>query len=584
MTTPKTRFFAVAFGTLGLLAAACGDADVGSDEQNATSIPFAEGSPEGRAVLAVANDRSLDELAFDEKVGLHAKAAANLVRHRDGADLESPDDDNPFDDLAELWSVKYCKSSCFYDLLDYAKETGVFQGNDGISVVFSPQPTESTHLAKIAEWIDNEADETIDIAMYSYSHSGPVRAALERAVNRGVKIRFLADTALADSSSKGGALEELGIDVRRTTKTMHHKFCIIDGPRDNASLDRAGSAHVISGSGNWSSSAGTMYDENTLFITGSEELALRMQRDFDYLWSGSKDKVWNDTLVWDQTRADITDDLIAEVEDPNTHVYFTSANFTVNNSGSWSYLGTTEVTDQLVGAILGADQSIDIASGHFLSTPIVTAVRDALQVNPNLDVRVVLDCQEANAGGNIATLKDEIVSLGGSINYKCTTYRWHYKYAKQLHHKYIIIDGEELWTGSLNFSDNSETNVFENMMYFAGPEHQELIAAYQDNHQMVESYGAENGGAALEAVMQDIQTGSSIPLIWDDPITMDGGTWTGLKSAIRSNCPATVTWVPNPAPGAKTYDKHFTQQPQWFTHCSRYGYPWPNVPENMRID
>jgi phosphatidylserine/phosphatidylglycerophosphate/cardiolipin synthase-like enzyme len=580
----KMRFItALSFGALSIVAAACSGADVDSDAQDATSIPFAEDSPEARAVLAVANDRSLDVVVYDDVVGLHKKAAHNLIAHRSG-ETESLDDDNLFDDLGELWTVKYCKSSCFKDLLDYAKETGVFNdngGNENISVVFSPQDSESTHLAKIAEWIDNEADESIDIAMYSYSHSGPVRAALERAVNRGVQVRFLANTDLANSTSKGGGLEEMGIDVRRITKTMHHKFAIIDGPRDNDTLDRAATAHLISGSANWSSSAGTIYDENTLFMTGYQELTLRMQRDFDYLWGGSKDKVYAD-FEWDQTKADITDDLIASVEEENNHVFFTSKNFKVSSSGSWSYLGTTEVTNNLTSAILGASDSIEIATGHFVSDAIVQSVADAIATNPELDVRIVIDCQEANKySGNIGALKTQIESLGGGIAYKCTTYRWHYKYAKQMHHKYVILDGDELWTGSLNFSNNSEQNVMENMMRFSGSEHAGLIAQYQDNLDMVLGYGSDNEYGDL---VEDIETGSSIPLTWSDAITMDRAEWDSLKDTIRANCPAVVTWADNPVPGAKTYDALFNQQPQWFAYCKRNGYPWPNVPENMRVD
>lgn len=574
----------LALTSLTLLGAGCSGTDVGSDDLDAASIPYTDDSPEGRAILDVANDRDLDVTAYDDVVGLHKKAAENLIEHRD-RDPNTSADDNPFDDLAELWTVSYCKTTCFNKLLDYAKATGVYGGNENVSVVFSPQPSESTHLQKIADWIDAEADETIDIAMYSYSHSGPVRGALERAVARGVKIRFLADDGVADSSSKAGALEDMGIDVRRVTKVMHHKFAIIDGPRDDSTLDRAATAHIISGSANWSSSAGTIYDENTLFLTAYPELALRMQRDFDTIWAGSKDKVYNDTLEWDQTRADITDDLIAQYEDPNTHAWFTSYNFKANSNQSWSYLGTTHVTDQVVAGILSAEESLEIATGHFVSEPIAQAVEDALVANPNLQVRVVIDCQEVNKDdGAIGTIKKNIEASGGRITYKCNTYRWHYKYAKQMHHKYIIVDGDELYTGSLNFSDNSETNVFENVMYFAGSEHRSLLDAYEANFEMVSRYGQENDGAAMQALLEEIETGDFIPLIWDPAITMSMDEFDTIKDAIRDNCPATVTWAQSPAEGAETYDTWFNQQPQWFTHCARNGYPWPNVPNDKRVD
>ena len=77
-------------------------------------------------------------------------------------------------------------------------------------------------------------------------------------------------------------------------------------------IDFAQTARLISGSGNWSSSAGSIYDENTLFMNGYAELTLRLQRDFDKLWAGSKDVAYQ-ALPFDDTRADITDELIARL-------------------------------------------------------------------------------------------------------------------------------------------------------------------------------------------------------------------------------------------------------------------------------
>ncbi|RLB60623.1 MAG: hypothetical protein DRI90_13305 [Deltaproteobacteria bacterium] len=565
----------------GILAAACGDAGVGSNEDDATSIPYAEGSPEAQAIRAVANDQELGVEQYDSSdvVGLHKKAAENLVAHRDG-DPNTPDDDDFFDSLAELWTVPYCKTSCMHSLLDYAKQTGVYGGNENISVIFSPQSGQETHLQGIADAIDDEADETIDIAMYSYSHQEPVKGALIRALDRGVKIRFLANTDLANSTSKAGALEQLGIDVRRVTKIMHHKFAIIDGPRDAQTLDRAADTFIVSGSGNWSSSAATIYDENTLFFTGYPEMALRLQRDFDYLWAGSKDVVHVEGLEWDQTTGNITDELIAQHEDANTHAYLTSFNFAPTSSQGWSVLGTTVVTDALVEVIGGAQSSIHIASGHFLNEPIADAIGKALESNPNLYIDIVLDCQETSKSGTIATLKNKIEDLGGTIQYKCNTYRWHYKFAKQMHHKYMIIDGEDLYTGSMNFSLNAEINTFENMMLFKGEEHRALVDSYLVNHDMVRSYGYDSD--ALTALMEEIETGSTVPLTWYDPIAMDLDTFRDMKDAIRDRCPATKSWLDTPE--AKTYNALFNSQPHWFDECHTEGYAWPEVPVDMRIE
>lgn len=587
-----------------LLFAAC-SMDAGQQSQNDTESFYAEGSLEARAILAVANDTSLGELQYDAAweeqtedrrgqlrpgVGLDARAARNLIAHRDGADLESTADDDLFDALAELGTVSYCKAECFDSLLDYAYKTGVYDGLGGgsdadVEVVFSPQPTkELSHLQEVADRID-EAERSIDIAMYSYSHADPIRSAIERAIARGVTVRWLADTALATSDYKMAPLEDMGIDVRRVTKVMHHKMALIDGPRDDAHVADAETATLITGSGNWSTSAGTKYDENTLFIEGHAELNLRMQREFDTLWAGSRDVVYNAALQHDLTHAEISDDLIAEYDDPDADVYFTSANFRVTASKSWTYLGTTAVTDQLVAGIASAESSIDIASGHFVSVPIAQAVVDAMQRNPALDVEIVLDCQEtSNDDGEIGQLKSAIESMGGTIEYKCNTYRWHYVYAQQMHHKYLIVDEDELYTGSLNFSDSAETGTFENMFHLRGAEYAGLVGSYLANHAEVMAYGHADDMVAYSDLMLDVQGGSSTPLVWDTPIAMPAASFVDLKSAIRAACPATQPWL-SPAPeGSATYDAHFQSHPEWFTYCAKSGYPWPSVPASARID
>ncbi len=571
---------------LFVLLAACGGSDTGQAASDATDMPYAEGSREARAVLVISNDTELGFEQFDsnEHVGLDARAARNLVDHRDGPDPLSLDDDDPFDTLAELWGVPYCKSRCVGKLLDYAKRTGVFDSlgdYGGARAIFSPQPMAYSHLVEAARLID-AAEHSIDIAMYSYSHQDPVRGALERALDRGVAIRFLANTDLANSSSKAGGLEALGIDVRRVTKIMHHKFAIIDGPRSDDTLDRASTAKLLSGSGNWSSSAATIYDENTVVIEGGyPELTLRLQRDFDTLWAGSKDKVYEPSLVWDQTRADITDAIIAQVENPNTHAWFTSVNFEPTGNQGWSALGTTAVTDQLVAAITAAESSLDIASGHFVSIPIAQAVADALAADPDLEVRIVLDCQETSKGREIGELKEQIEAAGGSIYYKCNTHRWHYKLAKQMHHKYVIVDDAVLYTGSLNFSDNAESNTFENVLMFQGPEHAELLESYQENFVTVRQYGRADELAALTELQDEIVYGDAVPLTWA-PLSLELDTFGELKDLIREHCPATRYWEDTPE--ARTYDVLFNRYPQWFEHCEKTGYPWPEVPAELRED
>jgi hypothetical protein len=61
---------------------------------------------------------------------------------------------------------------------------------------------------------------------------------------------------------------------------------------------------------------------------------------------------------------------------------------------------------------------------------------------------------------------------------------------------------------------------------------------------------------------------------------MDLDTYLELRDLIREHCPATKSWENTPE--SITYNKYFTSQPQWFDTCAKTGYPWPEVPENLR--
>ena len=571
------------WSALSLLLVACGGSDLGTEVSNITELPYAEGSAEALAIVAVANDQSLrwedyDRAQSEGGVGLHLKAAQNLILHRDGADATPGTvDDDLFDSLTEIHGnggsvegVAYCKRSCVDALLEYATLTGIYTpGGGAVQVVFSPTSMDQSHLAAVATMLDT-AQESVDIAMYSYSHGTVITGALERALARDVQIRFLADTALANSSSKGKKLEEMGIDVRRVTKIMHHKFAIVDGPRDAGSLDRASTARIASGSGNWSSSAATLYDENTLFLSGAPEMTLRMQRDFDRLWAGSKDKVW-ESFEFDATSAGITDADIAD--GAGQHVWFTSANFEPNGNGGWKSLDSNEVSDALVEAIHSAQHSIHIATGHFRSEPINQALvekmgAEAAAGNNDFEVVVVLDGQETSAYWDfIAPVED----AGADIRFKWNGYRWHYKYAKQMHHKYLLIDNETLLTGSYNYSNNAEHNTFENMMMFTGGAYAQLVAEFEENFQMVRHYGRDNNVAALEELKATIVGASEVPLFWD-PISLPIDDVNEIKALIREHCPA-ADYAGN-ALGSDEYKAEFNQNPGKFYSCAKDDYPW----------
>ncbi len=526
-----------------------------------------EGSPEALGVLALVNDPALTAARLKADAHVTARVAGNIVRHRDGADGQpSTADDDAFGTLAELDAVPYVGPATLAALLEAARDKGLVGGTGAsISVIFSPQVAEATHNARIASLIRG-AQSTVDISIYSYSDAG-VSAALANATSRGVKVRFLFETANDDrkildataaAASKSGRLEAQGVDVRWVNKILHHKFLIVDGPRDDKS--RAATAKLVTGSANWSSTGATVYDENTLFIENSPELAAAFQHEFDQLWWGSKDFVGPATAQG-QSTAKIT---TADVPDaPGLELLLTSPNFTLGGSehATWSVnKASMVVTDQWVAAIDRATTSIHIASGHLRLRPVAEALLRKKHDQPGVDIKVYLDQQEYISVSGDAAQQAEVtacqaaattpaarteclrndflfskalVDAGIDVRFKSFAYRWDASYAAQMHSKYMVIDGKELISGSFNLSMNSEQATFENALHLTGTEYAPVYAAFEQNFSKIYETGrAQN---LLTSLRSTISSAQMIPLTFP-PMALTYSEFDKLRQLIRANC------------------------------------------------
>jgi phosphatidylserine/phosphatidylglycerophosphate/cardiolipin synthase-like enzyme len=513
-------------------------------------------------VVAWVNDPATNYDAL-RAAGVAKLAAKGVIAHRDGADGQvGTADDDPFADLAELDAVPYVGPIALGKLV--AAIDARCQVTASADVVFSPQPYEQSHLARVTQLI-NGAQRSIDLALYSFSDA-KIAAALGEAVKRGVSVRLLFEPANADHGSPAGTLsakyEDLGVDVRYVNKIMHHKFAIIDGPREDVAA--AATAWLVTGSGNWSNGAGTKYDENTIFLQGRSELVLRFQREFNLLWESSRDLVWNQRLA---TFSSLPIDASMIPDESGVDAVFTSANFTVRTTSygpTFSVVsGMNTVADRLVGLIEGAQRSIHLASGHLRSYPVAQALLAQRRAHPEMDIRIYLDGQEyisasthasqaseraaciAAAGSSAAKVQAcidnnyyysyEAHQAGIPLKFKYYAYRWDASYALQMHHKYLVIDGTTLASGSYNLSDNAEHATMENMVIYDGPEYRDLVQAFEANF---ESMWKTGGDAGLEALRQRIEDpGQAVPLVFD-PLALDHAQVTALKALIRAECPA----------------------------------------------
>jgi phosphatidylserine/phosphatidylglycerophosphate/cardiolipin synthase-like enzyme len=538
-----------------------GELDVGADAGKADGSSFSD--CELSRVLELVNDpeTTADSL---RAAGVHSRAARNIITYRD-----STDENNSFDDVEELDDVPYVGPAAFQQLVGLV-EADCSGRPDQPTVIFSPQLYEQSHLVRVREAID-QATVSIDIAMYSFRDSA-IQDALTRAVARGVAVRMVFETASQDRSDPEGTtsarLETIGVNVRWINKVMHHKFVIIDGPQ--SSIDQARTALLITGSANWSGSAATRYDENTVVIRGNAEALLRFQQEFNHLWANSRDLAFNTSLPYVTTMA-IADEAI--LDDPAIDTVFTSANFRITQSTQYGptfsvISGSNEISDRLVELIEGAQQSIHVASGHLRSRPVTEALLAAHAAHPELDIRIYLDNQEYISSSAHADQVEELETCiteagtstsrqqacmdsgflfsyqvhqaGIPLRYKFYCYRWDASYAPQMHHKYMVIDGRILASGSYNLSDNAEHNTMENMVIYDGSAFPELVAAFEANFEGMWVTGEAEG--LLASLTDEIENGteSSFPIVFP-PMALTWEQVTELKAVIRDNCPGINT-------------------------------------------
>ncbi len=500
--------------------------------------------------------------------GLHTRAAKNILGFRAGVDgLLGTEDDQWFADLHELDAVPWVGPVAFEQLMAMVEAPCVAWGATGgeIEVMMSPQPWTESHLAR-AQALMGTAERSLDIAMYSFRDASLLEAVGE-AVARGVSVRVIFESAKEDKKDPEGTrsalLEEMGADVRYVNKIMHHKFVLIDGPR--SAIEDAMSGVLSSGSANWSWSAGTKYDEATLFAYGNARLNLLFQKEFNHMWTHARDFVWAADLE-PAAAIEIRDSMIPP--DPSVDAVYTSVNFEPYVHATYgptfkTLTGSNHVADRIVELIEGAESSILVASAHLRSRPIAEALMAKAMTRPELDIRVLLDGQEytswwkhqdqseeleaclESAGGSESDKQMcldvgfyfgwEVQASGIPLRYKWYAYRWHYSYAIQMHHKYMVIDESTVAVGSYNLSDNAEHETFENLVIVHGWGRPEVAAAFVENFEDLWTMGeADDLAGSLEAAITDDVGG--VPLVFT-PMAVSTEQIAELKSAIAEACP-----------------------------------------------
>lgn len=133
-------------------------------------------------------------------------------------------------------------------------------------------------------------------------------------------------------------------------------------------------------------------------------------------------------------------------------------------SATFSPSSGGDTLQMVLSAINGAKNHVDVAAYSFTSKPIATALVAAR--NRGISVRVVAD-KKANTGGYTAVTY--LANQGVAV-------RLNGQYAI-MHNKYMVVDGNTVQTGSLNYSASAITRNAENVLLVQ--DSPELAKAYQ---------------------------------------------------------------------------------------------------------
>lgn len=266
----------------------------------------------------------------------------------------------------------------------------------------------------------NQAQSSIDIAIYGYSSVPAIEQAIRNAQQRGVKIRLV-----HDMDSKGNNIYENTSNLAKLIQNtqsdrnskeasfiMHNKFYIFDNKT------------VITGSANLSHTDMSGYNSNAVVVINSEEAANIYRREFEQMYEGRFHSV--------KTSMNKT-----------SNIYFSPQDKTITNG--------------VLPLIKGAKNYIYIPAFIVIENRIIEELISAKK--RGIDVRIIADA--LNASARHSRVKD-LRENGVPVKIE--------NYAGKMHSKTMIIDDKYLLLGSMNFSYSGENRNDENFIILANPE------------------------------------------------------------------------------------------------------------------
>ncbi|MEN8192982.1 MAG: phospholipase D-like domain-containing protein, partial [Bacteroidota bacterium] len=271
----------------------------------------------------------------------------------------------------------------------------------------------------------NQAEYSIDIALYSFFGLPDVEQAIIAAKNRGVKVRFVYESR---DPIQSGAQALLNAGILMSPKPdnvgiMHNKFAVIDARDDELTND-----WVWMGSWNWTSIELTWL--NNVVEINDPSLAETYTIEFEEMWGSSTDTPNPNNAKFGSNKIDNT-----------TH------SFTIGGIEVESYFSPSDQTEShIVNSILTADTSVYFALLAFTSDPIYSAI-EARHNNYFMNDGRGIIADALNQGSEFSNLQN---LFPGEVFDQTT--------GNKLHHKFGTVDAAnpysdpQVITGSHNWS------------------------------------------------------------------------------------------------------------------------------------
>ncbi|MDE2490955.1 MAG: DUF1669 domain-containing protein, partial [Elusimicrobia bacterium] len=336
---------------------------------------------------------------------------------------------------------------------DYPRREVSFHGKKYPAVALRPNiPVEPLLVQAI-----DSAKTSVRVALYEFG-SRQILAALERAKRRGVQVQVVVDYSMAFPQNEPGAeyrrrrseqiwaLVRDGFDLRVLRGLTpyginHNKIAVFDGEM------------ATFGSYNWSFTSENSHYENANFTTEAPRVAA-LNKYWEYLWERAVPEAQAKNHAWPET-------IPPPPADPSPSV-------DLNGTKLPLYVFTPNgdvLEDALVSAIDAARTSVDYAMFSPRSTKVAQALKRA--ADRGVKVRAVID-QSQSVSQYFKPYADwlalhgvEVKTLAGPDPDS------DFPLAQKMHHKFMILDGKVVETGSANHTKRASMDNYEDVHFLS---------------------------------------------------------------------------------------------------------------------